>query len=583
MKRARRSANAAPARGAAQAPPRTPVPGRSRGPSRAAALAAVFLFSCAAVFGGGRREEEQVLDTGEMIEISWLAQLPDGAETTWCMEEIRRRFNARIVPNGIDTNDSDQVAAMLAADQFPDVGAVFSNWNELYEQGIHRAFSKELIMEYAPAYTKRLNEDVPMGWFAARSPENPEEYIGILDIRDSADTNVWHVAFRADWARHVGVALEGYDENKIPLDEIGRVYFWDTAFSLERLEDLLTAFRDGDPDRNGADDTISWGANRHKDWTWQPILGAYGLAHDYNVDHNGRLYDYAVAPAYKDFLKLAAKWYADGLLAADFNLLDLRQTFEQVKNRRIGALNVAVRHTGLPWAAGYPPNSFASVEAVSEGAEVVVIPPPVGPDGRQGAGAYFPVGPVGPGRVSIGAEVTDAKLARILRILDWLRYADAEGWVFAHAGAPGVHFDWQGEPWESMAVPAEEPKFGGFPSLYPAVHTKDRFAYLYPDPLADFYVNYLLAEKGQSRTIRPHRSNLTNEAEELRRIRKEYGAVLDAVRNAFYTRAITGEVDIDAAWDDYVSAWMAAGGRELLDEYEKVPLVSGLREGKLLY
>ena len=41
---------------------------------------------------------------------------------------------------------------------------------------------------------------------------------------------------------------------------------------------------------------------------------------------------------------------------------------------------------------------------------------------------------------------------------------------------------------------------------------------------------------------------------------------MKTVEDEFFFKAIAGEVDIAAAWDDYVAAWHAAGGDELLEE-----------------
>ena len=43
-------------------------------------------------------------------------------------------------------------------------------------------------------------------------------------------------------------------------------------------------------------------------------------------------------------------------------------------------------------------------------------------------------------------------------------------------------------------------------------------------------------------------------------------AEVKTVEDEFFFKAIAGEVDIAAAWDDYVAAWHAAGGDELLEE-----------------
>ena len=558
-------------------------------PSIVSLLAVATLIGVVPGMVGASGIQAEAAASEAPIEITWLARLESGHETSWAFDEIERRFNARIIPIGIDTNDGEKVGVMLASGEFPDVGSVFADRIQLHYEGVTRAIPKEMIRQFAPNYTRRLDEDYPLGWLAARNPDNHDEYLGLLGIRDNVDANVWFVSFRADWARNVGVDLPGYEESKIPLDRFGRVHVWDRDVPLDWLESLLTAFRDGDPDGNGENDTIPWGGFKYPNWTWLPIMGAYGFGYNHTLEVDGELTYYAIAPAYREFLKTAARWYAAGLVDTEFVNLDLGKGWDKVKNGQIGAETVLIWYTGNPWAMAYPPNTFASDEEVAAGAEVVAMPPPVGPGGHQGAAAYWPVGPVGANWISIGSQVDDGKLERILQILDWMRYGDEEGWVTAHAGKPGVHFDWEGEEWNSVpllknpeAVTGDLPAVGKFPSFYPIVYTMDRFVYTYPKHLADFYQTWLLADRGQSLTYRPVREDFANETN-VQEINQQHGATMSTVRDEFYYSAIIGEIDIDTEWDAYVEKWLSNGGEQWLEEMRKAPLVSGLREGEFIH
>ena len=58
-----------------------------------------------------------------------------------------------------------------------------------------------------------------------------------------------------------------------------------------------------------------------------------------------------------------------------------------------------------------------------------------------------------------------------------------------------------------------------------------------------------------------------------------YGESLDTIRDEFFFAAVTGEIDIDAEWDNYVQTWMDAGGTEYMAELEKAPIVDDIRSG----
>ena len=128
-----------------------------------------------------------------------------------------------------------------------------------------------------------------------------------------------------------------------------------------------------------------------------------------------------------------------------------------------------------------------------------MVPPPDGPTGNQGSPSGKDTGNIGASYMNIGAKVSDEKLAKILQVLDWARYGDDRVWVQAEFGQPGVHFDWQGEEWNSAAMlrPMAEVaegnyQVGGWGESYPGVQTRTRFKYLLPFQLASFLENYAI-------------------------------------------------------------------------------------------
>ena len=557
-----------------------------KGYSVIVAVAILLFFPFAAIAVGQKvtAAEEKV------TEISWLIRAKSGEDTTWCINEVNKKFNVKIVPNGIDTNDGEKVSVMLAAGEFPDAGYIH-NAIELYQQGVLRGIPVDMIRKYAPNYTRRLDQDHPEGWLMFKLPDNEKERLGILGIGGNVGTNLHYLSFRVDWAAKVGFTLPDYDQKKRSIDIIGRSYLLDEDFTLEWFEKLLVAFRDKDPDGNGKNDTIPLSASKYKTWTFGPIMGAFGITEGYNLIENGELTDWCIASGYKEFLKMAAKWYAMGLVDKEFVNLDLGKAWEKIAKGITGASVASVSSTGDSTVRGGqgPPNAFASEEEVSAGAEVVIIPPVMGPGGQQGCRAYWPVGALGDEMLMIGRQVDDAKLAKILQIIDYIRYGDLEGWIFAFYGKPGIHFDWQGEPWKSPGirrdydkVPAGYPKEGSFGTVYPSNYDNDRLMYVYSRKIGELYKDYLLAPRGQQLSIRPYRWDLLNETQ-LTDLKLKYKDDLDTIVDEFYFKAIIGELDIDEEWDSYVADWRKSGGDQMLAEYKKAPIVSELRKGKVVY
>jgi hypothetical protein len=151
-----------------------------------------------------------------------------------------------------------------------------------------------------------------------------------------------------------------------------------------------------------------------------------------------------------------------------------------------------------------------------------------------------------------------------------------------------VHFDWEGEPWNSKPisrkpedVPAGYTK-QGFASIYPPFYTSERIKFVYTRDLANFADYFLNAPRGQAQSYRSARFDIKGETG-LTDVNRRYGETLNTLYNEFFFKSVTGEIDPAAEWDNYVSQWRSNGGDELLAELAKAPLTESLRQGKLEY
>ena len=307
-------------------------------------------------------------------------------------------------------------------------------------------------------------------------------------IGENADTLLTFATFRSDWAENVGFTVPNLDE-AMQIDPLGRVFYLDEDFTLDQFEGLLKAFRDQDPDGNGKNDTIPWGSSNNVAWTWGPLMGAYGVHHapgwarpqgGGNSLVDGELYFWAVSPRYKDFLLHANQWWNEGCWTASSPACRSASTGRRwARASSAPARRAPGTPAGRMSASGHGrPNAFATEEDVAAGAKVLMVPPPIGPTGIQGAPSGKDTGNIGGSYMNIGAKVSDEKLIKILEVLNWARYGDDRVWVQAEFGQPGVHFDWQGEEWNSAAMlrPMAEVaegnyQVGGWGESYPGVQT----------------------------------------------------------------------------------------------------------------
>ena len=108
------------------------------------------------------------------------------------------------------------------------------------------------------------------------------------------------------------------------------------------------------------------------------------------------------------------------------------------------------------------------------------------------------------------------------------------------------------------------------------------FPFLFPKLLVDTWNDIIQSDKIRGMEYREHRKDIFGETE-YAQVKERVWATLTTLTSEFFFGGITGSVDVDAEWEAYVARWYDLGGRELLDELEKAPLVEALREGKIDY
>ena len=552
------------------------------------AMAVLMILLAPSIIIAGAAEET---GAAEVMEITWMMRPQFGSETTWFIGELEEKLGVKIIPNGVSPNDSEKVPIMLSAGEFPDAGYVHSLPKELYREGVIRGIPKGMIRQHMPSYSRMLDTEYPIGWSLDTNPDNENEVLTIQGVQAFTDTGLFYLNFRNDWAANVGMNLPDYDRIKRSLDRFDRVYYYEKDLTLDWFEDLLVAFKNGDPDGNGKIDTIPFGAFNSKGWSWAPIAGAFGVSFRYhhNLMEEGELTYWSISQGYKDFLKLLARWYEMGLIDKEFASLDRTKAYAKTVNGLVGAVAANINYPGMFYAMNRPPNSMVPDDELGTGAESVIIPPVVGPAGHFGTGAYEAYAGIGTRNgFKVNSEVNDEKLAVILQILDYMIYGEDENWIMSQFGQPGVHFDWEGEPWNSTPLPKKEseitadPKDGYFGTYYPDGSTTNRIRFTHPKHMAEFYQQYLLAPPGQRYAIRTHRYDILSETN-LSQVLLDHGETLNTLTDEFFLQGILGQIDIDAEWDAYVRRWRNNGGSLLLAELAKAPLVSEARNGRIGY
>lgn len=550
-----------------------------------AALAAVLALAVPATLPAAGEEEAAAAGDAHM-EITWLGDTPG---ESWWIGQLEEMFNVTITLNGVARFDGEAERIMVAAGEFPDTGAPCClNALTLYEDQVIRSLPEEMLRAAAPDYARAMDERYPAIWTIYRTPDAEDAQMAMGAIAEGSMASVFHLFTRTDWLDAVGVELPDYDATKTHLAR-GIHYYENDALTLDWLEDLLVAYRDGDPDGNGQNDTIPYGAYTQRaapysPWPWGAIQGAMGVP-TMNLDRNhyvdGELYIAHVSPRFKEFTELVARWWDMGLIDSEFFTIDRGASWEKAATGAFGVYNSNYNYVGRVPAR--PPDNMISDEDVAAGVELVMFAP-TGPRGEQFAGMYG-TSYVRPQVQVMNRNLDDAKTARVMEIVNSkyrLNDGTEEGidlwiqWEYNH-GQEGVHWEWAGEPYASQTrrIPADErpadaPARGGFPTNYPNYSPVESFAFTYPPQQTAWILDHLFGERVQSRTFATEYFDIFNQTD-FRDVQSRRGETLQTMTAEFFARAVTGDIDVDAEWDRYVADWMAAGGDELMAEIAKMP------------
>jgi len=510
------------------------------------------------------------------IEFSWIGlngvEVEDGNIVQKAIEE---KFNVKITNKKGNVTEKDQMNLMIAAGEMPDFAYLTPGINppvDMYNQGVIRTIPQNLIKEYMPNYSKML-DDNPPGWQINLAQDKKDEYMCFTGLANNIKGLVFLPQYRLDWLEKIGMKPKG---NLTQLDDKGKIFLSDKGFTMEEMEKIFIAFKEKDLDGNGKNDTFPMTGCEYKTWTWGTIMGMFGIAEDYNVNVNGEVEEWNISTQYKEFLKLAAKWYSMDLIDKEFTTLDRAKMWEKIAGGNVGWW--IAPYSYLATTGSVPPGNLIEK---NPDAKILVTAPEIGSNNISGSKQYTPVSTYSYA-IYAKKNVDDEKLIRYMQIFDWLNY-DTEARVLGNWGQEKVHFEWSGKPYESapIAIEGVNTSKAGLRYYNQVIYDNDFLKFLL-SPLQQNYAKWGLYGEGAKQVIRPFRFDYFN-VTDISTVKKEVGQAIDTIRDEFYFKAVSGSVDIDKSWDNYVNEWKKAGGDRVLEELKKAPLVEELIKGNIKY
>jgi hypothetical protein len=508
----------------------------------------------------------------EHMEIVWGTTGSSGAwiqPGSRVQQYLEERYNVTIIPWQVDANNQEAVGIKLAGGDMFDFGHLYKQVPEMARQGLIRPISKGMIQQYAPDAAAVIDAH-PFGWKINKLPGGAEDEYGALTgyMANNMGFN-WFNTFRLDWLEKVGVAPKGEVVELAP-----RLFFTEEAFTVDEFTDILEKFGSGDPDGNGQDDTyglvLGWDGG---EYNYAGFYGAFGLnstiIQDSSIEENGRAVPVYASAAWKNFLVYLSGLAQKGLLDPEGITQDTGKAWEKITSG-IGGYQTIDRGYAEVFYTDRPPHSQL---AYNTEARVLLTPPMIGADGSQSAPQYV----FTPYNYEyyVGAQVSDAKLERILRIWNDL-VADEELFVYSQYGWPGENFDWLGEPWDSgCAIKATEDEghaagLGAFAVNF----IQDDFVKFTASKVMAILMGYIDSPAGQKiNGLKSYTYDLFDEfSEEKLADRDRWWSDREKLIRKFWSDAQMG-MDVEASWDGYIADLKELGLDEYTELVNKWPVV----------
>ena len=196
----------------------------------------------------------------EHMEISYLGTTNAGLPETFAFKrELEEKFNITLIMPDIDiTNDYDSFILISAAGDMPDFTTVNSGriaaFN-LYNTGVLRPIPKAMVRENAPNWVEKVESISAAGWELYPWEDDPDQMFALAGVDQwSFIAPAFGSTYRLDWLENVGITPNGNVRLLHPA--IDFVYITDEGFTQEQFLQIMDAFKNGDPDGNGANDTI---------------------------------------------------------------------------------------------------------------------------------------------------------------------------------------------------------------------------------------------------------------------------------------------------------------------------------------
>lgn len=477
-----------------------------------------------------------------------LFNMDETAKNSYVCKEIEKKYNIILESREVKQDAfKEQYQTMIASNDIPDIFTWldFPTYSKYVSQGILAEIPVDMLKSTAP----RICE-----WQQKYIGEDPFKY-HMRDGKLYAIPMLWTLgahmnvnAIREDWLTNLGITK--------------------TPETLDELEAVFEKFKNGDPDKNGKNDTYAVsGVIDDVFSSFSYVFGAYGVYVGIFYEDNGKVLRGEVQPGAKQALVTLNKWYKAGYIDPECIVNKWNNVQEKWLAEKFGFVNWAWWELSSKDAL-FNGSFYEQLLQKNPNAKLTIIPYPKGPEGKAGG---WQVNPVRDAGVNFGKPMENdkEKMQKYLEVMDsgsfdkdilQLTFEGVEGTTFK-INADG-DYEWI-PPYDDEK---ERLKFGiglseNNRQIDIGLHFQDYDARL-PFLSKKKYWSYVADTQGKA----------IGEYDILEPIDKPvYNEKIDALKKFTtenYINFITGKKPIDE-FDKFVADWMSMGGEQVMAEAQE--------------
>jgi ABC-type glycerol-3-phosphate transport system substrate-binding protein len=554
----------------------------------------VTLFLSGALIASAGGESDTAASGDEKFDFTWTGLFSVKAVPDNPLEQmIEEQFNVDITIIHLPYNNAEAISLALSSGDYPDVLYTWAPGGmvDWYLKGAFRSIPRSMIEEHAPHYTASMTALGGGAWYYGLVPGTSDEYMGMPNREDGQEGCGYLPQWRLDWLEQAGLAPDMANAQDLaPTGAPGTYMRLLERFEWDDVERIFADFANNDYDGNGRIDSTALQGSGERLSYWRShgfVFISHGINDVLNYrDPDGSTVMEHNAVRSKESLQVLQRWFQAGYLDSELPAVDKNVTSNKIIAGNAGAW---MRSNACGRAAETGKSDLCT-QIVNDGgnadAKILTTLTPLSPHGdtrcRQENRA-LPLNPQQATAFKVG--MSDAKLARALQIYDWANY-DPQGQVISWFGRPGIDFQWEGAPWASKIIRPEEccsQEWQGERGLlayngYVRTNEYSRFT-----RSAEVTADIALFRDPNSPVndaTKAYREDIFAQTrfEELLSTSR---TALDTIRDEFWWKAVTSDIDIEAEWPGYVETLMKNGLRQILAEAEKMPLVSDILAGRV--